>query len=148
VLKLPPNVEEYVASAAFKVSKDDTADAWFATMRKRRKLGMAMAAIMSMIMTAIKSSISENPWDSLPIRPPLRVHDFLTNLRKMDQTRLEAAGAERTSIDFHLHRPKKFATKIMVVELTDEAPPPKPRPARRRRVPLTIPPFTISIVGK
>jgi hypothetical protein len=58
------------------------------------------------------------------------------------------SGTERTSIDFPLHGPKKFATKIMVVELTDEAPPAKPRPARRRRAPVQIPPFTISILGK
>jgi hypothetical protein len=44
------------------------------------------------------------------------------------------SDAERTSIDFHLHGPKKFATKLMVVEVTDEAPPPKPRPARRKGV--------------
>jgi hypothetical protein len=43
------------------------------------------------------------------------------------------SDAERTSIDFHLHGPKKFATKIMVVELSDEAPPPKPLPAKRRK---------------
>jgi hypothetical protein len=43
------------------------------------------------------------------------------------------SDAERTSIDFHLHGPKKFATKIMVVELSDEAPPPKAVPARRRK---------------
>ncbi len=43
------------------------------------------------------------------------------------------SDAERTSIDFHLHGPKKFATQLMTVELTDEAPPPKPRPAKRRR---------------
>ena len=44
------------------------------------------------------------------------------------------SDAERTSIDFHLHGPKKFATKLMLVELTDEAPPPKPRPAKRKKV--------------
>jgi hypothetical protein len=43
------------------------------------------------------------------------------------------SDAERTSIDFHLHGPKKFATKIMVVELSDELPPPKAVPARRRK---------------
>jgi len=43
------------------------------------------------------------------------------------------SDAERTSIDFHLHGPKKFATKIMVMELSNEAPPPKPQPARRRK---------------
>jgi hypothetical protein len=43
------------------------------------------------------------------------------------------SDAERTSIDFHLHGPKKFATKIMVMELSDEAPPPKPSAAKRRK---------------
>jgi hypothetical protein len=49
------------------------------------------------------------------------------------------SGAERTSIDFHLHGPKKFATKLMVVELTDEAPPPKPPPVRRKRISTELP---------
>jgi len=31
---------------------------------------------------------------------------------------------DRTSIDFHLHGPKKFATQLMVVELSNEALPP------------------------
>jgi hypothetical protein len=43
------------------------------------------------------------------------------------------SDAERTSIDFHLHGPKKFATKIMVMEFSDEAPPPKPLSAKRRK---------------
>jgi hypothetical protein len=43
------------------------------------------------------------------------------------------SDAERTSIDFHLHGPKKFATKIMVMELSNEPPPPKPHPAKRRK---------------
>jgi hypothetical protein len=61
------------------------------------------------------------------------------------------SDAERTSIDFHLHGPKKFATKLMVVDLSDEAIPPKPpkaRAVRRRKAPLQIPPFTISVIGK
>jgi hypothetical protein len=58
------------------------------------------------------------------------------------------SNAERTSIDFHLHGAKKFATRLMTVELTDEAPPPKPRPVRRKRVSGQIPPFTISVLGK
>ena len=58
------------------------------------------------------------------------------------------SDAERTSIDFHLHGPKKFATQLMLVELTDEAPPLKPRTARRKRTTLSIPPFTISVIGK
>ena len=47
---------------------------------------------------------------------------------------------ERTSIDFHLHGPKKFATGLMTVELTDEAPPPKPRPPKRGRASTHLPP--------
>jgi hypothetical protein len=43
------------------------------------------------------------------------------------------SDAERTSIDFHLHGPKKFVTKLMVMELSDEAPPPKPLAAKRRK---------------
>ena len=30
------------------------------------------------------------------------------------------SDAERTTIDFHLHGTKKFATRLMVVEVTDE----------------------------
>ncbi len=58
------------------------------------------------------------------------------------------SDAERTSIDFHLHGIKKFATQLMTVELTDEAPPPKTRTARRKRASTHITPFTISVIGK
>ena len=58
------------------------------------------------------------------------------------------SDAERTSIDFHIHGPKKFATRLMTVELTNEAPPPKPRPVRRKRVATQVPPVTISVIGK
>ena len=54
------------------------------------------------------------------------------------------SNAERTSIDFHLHGPKKFDTRLMTVEFTDEAPPPKPRPAKRRRASTRLPPVTLS----
>ena len=54
------------------------------------------------------------------------------------------SDTERTSIDFHLDGPKKFATRLMAVELTDEAPPPKPRPPKRRRAPTQPPPVTLS----
>lgn len=58
------------------------------------------------------------------------------------------SDAERTSIDFHLHGPKKFATRLMTVELTDEAPPPKPRPTTRRKAATQNPPVTISVLGR
>jgi hypothetical protein len=44
------------------------------------------------------------------------------------------SDAERTSIDFHLHGMKKFVTKLMVVEMSNEAPPPKPSTKRRKKV--------------
>jgi hypothetical protein len=61
---------------------------------------------------------------------------------------VKESGSERTSIDFHAYGIKKFVTGLMTVELTDEAPPPKPHPARRRRVSTQIPPVTIAVTGK
>jgi len=58
------------------------------------------------------------------------------------------SGPERTSIDFHLHGPKKFATRLMTVELTDEAPPPKLRPTTRRNAATQSPPLTKSVLGR
>jgi hypothetical protein len=76
------------------------------------------------------------------------------------------SDSERTSIDFHIHGPKKFSTSLMNVELTNEAPPPKPakRRAPRRKseeasprkliatgpekVLTQVAPFTISVVGR
>ena len=58
------------------------------------------------------------------------------------------SSADRTSIDFHLHGTKKFVTQLMTVELTDEAPPPKPHPARRKKLSTQIPPVTIAVIGK
>ncbi|MGO8789157.1 MAG: hypothetical protein ACLQVL_17480 [Terriglobia bacterium] len=49
------------------------------------------------------------------------------------------SDAERTCIDFHLHGPKKFATQIMVVELSDEALPPKPPTKRRKKAVVAQP---------
>jgi hypothetical protein len=49
------------------------------------------------------------------------------------------SNSDRTSIDFHLHGPKKFATQIMVVELSNEVLPPKPLAARRRKKAVTQP---------
>lgn len=57
------------------------------------------------------------------------------------------SDAERTSIDFHLHGVKKFATRIMTMNLTDEAPPPKSRPARRKRVAAHTP-AAVVVAGK
>ena len=49
------------------------------------------------------------------------------------------SDAERTSIDFHLHGPKKFATKLMVVEISNEAPPPKLTATKRRKKAVVAP---------
>jgi len=58
------------------------------------------------------------------------------------------SDTERTSIDFHVHGIKKFSTQLMTVELTDEAPPAKPHPARRKKALKQVPPVTISVIGK
>ena len=50
------------------------------------------------------------------------------------------SDAERTSIDFHLHGTKKFVTKLMVVEMSNEAPPPKPSVKRRKKVTAPVEP--------
>src|ERR1039457_5049166 len=50
-----------------KVCSEATAEDSFAETRERRKLGMAMAAIIRIIATTIKSSIRENPRDVLSI---------------------------------------------------------------------------------
>jgi len=58
------------------------------------------------------------------------------------------SGPERTSIDFHLHGPKKFATRLMTVEFTDETPPPKPRSTARRKTATQSPPLTKPVLGR
>ena len=51
-----------------------------------------------------------------------------------------ASDAERTSIDFDLHGIKKFVTGLMVVELSGEAPPKRPRSRRRKKTVAAPPP--------
>lgn len=50
------------------------------------------------------------------------------------------SDGERTSIDFHLHGPKKFVTKLMVVELSNETPPPKASAKRRKKATAELQP--------
>jgi hypothetical protein len=49
-------------SAVFSVRSEPTAEASLAAMRERNRFGMAMAAMIKMMATTIKSSISENPF--------------------------------------------------------------------------------------
>lgn len=44
------------------------------------------------------------------------------------------SDAERTSIDFDVHGPKKFVTSIMVVEAAEGTPPKRRRAARKKAV--------------
>jgi hypothetical protein len=44
------------------------------------------------------------------------------------------SDAERTSIDFDLHGPKKFVTSIMVVEPAEGTPPKRSRSKRKKKV--------------
>src|SRR5713226_9821319 len=55
-------VVENVTSAVLIVRREPTAEDSFAAMRDRSKFGMAMAAIIRMIATTIRSSINEKPF--------------------------------------------------------------------------------------
>jgi hypothetical protein len=48
------------------------------------------------------------------------------------------SDAERTSIDFDLHGPKKFVTSIMVVEPAEGTPPRRSRSRRKKKVTTAI----------
>jgi len=48
------------------------------------------------------------------------------------------SDAERTSIDFDLHGPKKFVTSIMVVEPAEGTPPKRSRSKRKKKVTAAI----------
>src|SRR5690242_13891528 len=58
--------------AVFRVRSEPTAEAWLAAIFDRNRFGMAMAAIIRMIATTIKSSINEKPFCLLRIEliPP------------------------------------------------------------------------------
>ena len=47
------------------------------------------------------------------------------------------SDAERTSIDFDLHGPKKFVTSLMEVELSQETPPKRPHTRRSKKSAVT-----------
>jgi len=48
------------------------------------------------------------------------------------------SDAERTSIDFDLHGPKKFVTSIMVVEPAEGTPPKRSRSKRKKKVMVAV----------
>ena len=48
------------------------------------------------------------------------------------------SDAERTSIDFDLHGPKKFVTSIMVVEPAEGTPPKRSRSKRKKQVTVAV----------
>src|SRR2546425_8953732 len=53
--------------AVFRDRNEPTAEASFAAIFERSKLGIAIAAMIKMIATTIRSSISENPFCFLPM---------------------------------------------------------------------------------
>jgi hypothetical protein len=54
-------VDKYPTAAVLSERIEPTADASLAAMRDRRRLGIAMAAMIRMIATTINSSMSEKP---------------------------------------------------------------------------------------
>jgi hypothetical protein len=55
------------------------------------------------------------------------------------------SDAERTSIDFDLHGPKKFVTSIMVVEPAEGTPPKRSRAKRKKKVAVAAAPATATL---
>jgi hypothetical protein len=55
-------VDEYVTAEVLIVRIEPTADASLAAIRDRRRLGIAIAAMIRMIATTISNSISEKPF--------------------------------------------------------------------------------------
>ena len=62
----------YVISDVVNVRSEPTAEASFAAMRERTKLGIAIAATTRMIASTINSSSSEKPLDSRKLLPPVQ----------------------------------------------------------------------------
>ncbi len=48
------------------------------------------------------------------------------------------SDAERTSIDFDLHGPKKFVTSMMVVEPAEGTPPKRRRAPRKKKIVVAV----------
>jgi hypothetical protein len=64
-----PQLEEYVTSAVPIVRTEPTAEDSLAAIFERSKLGMAIAAMIRMIATTIKSSIREKPFCFFMLSP-------------------------------------------------------------------------------
>jgi hypothetical protein len=60
-----------VTQAVFSVRSDPTADASLAAIFDRSKFGMAIAAMIKIIATTIRSSINEKPFCLLRMKSPL-----------------------------------------------------------------------------
>ena len=57
------------------------------------------------------------------------------------------SDAERTSIDFDLHGPKKFVTSIMMVEPAEGTPPKRSRSKRKKKVAVGLLVPAVAVVG-
>ena len=57
------------------------------------------------------------------------------------------SDAERTSIDFDLHGPKKFVTSIMIVEPAEGTPPKRSRAKRKKKVAAGPLVAAVAVVG-
>src|SRR6266480_3631537 len=77
-----PQVEEYVTSAVPIVRTEPTAEDSLAAILDRSKFGIAMAAMIKMIATTIKSSIREKPFSFFMKSPSgFEVPESLTAVR-------------------------------------------------------------------
>lgn len=59
------------------------------------------------------------------------------------------SDAERTSIDFDLHGPKKFVTSIMIVEPAEGTPPRRARAKRKKKITVAVlTPAPVAVAAK
>src|SRR3989442_7526726 len=80
--------------AVFRDRNDPSAEASFAAIFERSKLGMAIAAMIKMIATTIRSSISENPFCFLPMTSsPGFILPALTRKAKRNQQNFYMGGS-------------------------------------------------------
>jgi hypothetical protein len=97
-----PQVEAYVVSAVVIVRIPLTADASFAAIFERSKLGTAMAAMIKIIATTISNSISEKP-RCLFIKSPAQCVSYLALVQRRLYHGQEHEGCQLTLPS--LHRP-------------------------------------------
>src|SRR5438445_12563353 len=97
--------------AVFRDRNEPTAEASFAAIFERSKLGMAIAAMIKMIATTIKSSIKEKPFCLFRINSPSRfeVRTWIRSIRS-EERRVGKECGEECSVSDQYHEINKVTS--------------------------------------